>query len=177
MGVMENRKNFYIFLDIDGVLWDWDWRLEQIKQGNIKKSISISNFNQESIKALNLLISNISKRHNCVLVISSTWRTFMDWTKQVLIKNGVLLPQTIDRTELPISTNRGVEIANYLHNKKGNKNFVILDDESKNIRKIFPENKIIKTNIKNKSLEIAQVENWLKNNFEFANEQEPELDV
>lgn len=177
MDIMENRKNFYIFLDIDGVLWDWNWRLEQIKQGNIKKSISISNFNQESIKALNLLISNISKKHNCILVISSTWRTFMDQTKQVLIKNGVALPKTITRTQLPISTNRGIEISNYLQGKKDNKNFVILDDEPKDIRKIFPENKIIKTNIKNKSLKISQVENWLNTNIELENLQELELEI
>lgn len=173
---MENMNNFYIFLDIDGVLWDWKWRLDQIKLGNIKKGISISNFNAESVNALNFLISEISAKYNCILVISSTWRNFMDETIQVLSENGVVLPETIDRTKVPISFDRGTEILDYLNQKLCNKNYVIIDDEVKNIRKIFPASKIIKTSINNASLKLSQTKEWLQNNLEINTAKTAEIE-
>lgn len=31
------KEYFYIFLDIDGVLWDWPQRIDDIKNGKVKK--------------------------------------------------------------------------------------------------------------------------------------------
>lgn len=164
-------KQFYIFLDIDGVLWDWQWRVKQIKNGKILRGTNITQFNPESVYALNILISELNKTYSCSLVISSTWRTFMDITKQTLIKNNVKLPKEVLRTNVPISQNRGVEILNFL-NAHPTDNYIIIDDETKDIEKYFPQEKIIKTNIKNKSLRLSQVKKML----ESINEQsfEPE---
>ena len=30
-------KNFYIFLDIDGVMYDWDWIIAETNAGRMKK--------------------------------------------------------------------------------------------------------------------------------------------
>lgn len=164
-------KQFYIFLDIDGVLWDWQWRIKQIKNGKILRGTNITQFNPESVYALNTLISELNKTYACSLVVSSTWRTFMDITKQTLIKNNVKLPKEVLRTNVPISQNRGVEILNFL-NAHQTDNYIIIDDETKDIEKYFPQEKIIKTNIKNKSLRLSQVKKML----ESINEQsfEPE---
>ena len=51
---MKNKENFYIFLDIDGVLWDWNWRKNEFKNGNSKQMLA-NKFNPESIAAINFL--------------------------------------------------------------------------------------------------------------------------
>lgn len=100
----------------------------------------------------------------------------MDETIQVLFENGVVLPNTIERTKVPISFDRGTEIQDYLNQKNNNSSFVIIDDEVKNIKKIFPSNKIIKTNIKNASLKLSQAEEWLQNNLQLGNTKTTEIE-
>ena len=35
--IIPPEKCFYIFLDIDGVMYDWDWIIEEINSGKMKK--------------------------------------------------------------------------------------------------------------------------------------------
>ena len=51
-------KNFYIFLDIDGVMYDWDWIIAETNAGRMKKGEFNKKFKPESINALNFLIQN-----------------------------------------------------------------------------------------------------------------------
>ena len=53
---LEFENSIVIFLDIDGVLWDWAFVKEQIACGKQKMGGSIKNFNPQSICALNYLI-------------------------------------------------------------------------------------------------------------------------
>ena len=86
---MDKRKNFYIFLDIDGVLWDWDWRLGAIDKGKIKRISYIADLNPKSIEALNFLIEKLNENFNAKLVISSTWRSNLEETREILQNNGL----------------------------------------------------------------------------------------
>ena len=63
-------EKFYIFLDIDGVLYDWVFIKNEINQGRIKMGGLIRHFNPQSIYALNYLIDGLNKLYDVNLVIS-----------------------------------------------------------------------------------------------------------
>lgn len=155
-------ENFYIFLDIDGVMYDWNYLINN----NIKNAGIIKTFNPESVKALNYLIEKLSFNYNVSLVISSTWRKDMGETVRTLIKNGLKTNlRKIFNTPITYHPNfRGLEILQFLENKKDNHNFVIIDDEMFDYLKHFKKEKIIKTDIFKGSLNMEMVENFLKNN-------------
>ncbi|MBE7075018.1 MAG: hypothetical protein E7376_03475 [Clostridiales bacterium] len=157
-------NNFYIFLDIDGVMYDWTY----IKSHTSKQSKLITNFNPQSVFALNYLINNLSKIFNVVLVITSTWRKDMQKCKNILLKNGVKLNNLSKLTCTNISQNqhlRGEEIVNYLKENSINlnNNYVIIDDEMFDYLSHFSKTNIIHTNIFNNSLNISQINEFLNN--------------
>lgn len=159
---MEGKEKFYVFLDIDGVLWDWQWRISQMKLGNVKNACSINIFNPESIQALNILMDYLGKDFNCELVLSSSWRRAFGFAIKNLYANGVHLPNNISRTSIdnPI-LNRGKRIKMYLQEKDDKDNFLILDDQKRDLKKFFSEDNIIKTNIYAQSLTLSQIQNWI----------------
>lgn len=153
------KDKFYIFLDIDGVLYDWNFI---IKNGD-KKSGTIKNFNPKSIEALNFLIEKLQYTYNVEIVITSTWRINMQKTIEILLNNGLNKTIKINSTEISnYPQNRELEILNYLQNNSC-KNFVIIDDEMFDFDKYFNKNHIIKTNIFNLSLNKEMVLKYLKN--------------
>lgn len=162
---MGNKENFYVFLDIDGVLWDWPWRLEQIKAGNFNHGCAINSFNPLSVQALNTLMHFLSNYYDCELVISSSWRRAMNFTIKNLKKNNVNMPQKIARTSTTNSPiGRGERISSYLQGNRNKDNFIILDDQERDFDKFFSPEKIIKTNIYSKSLRLSHIEQWINEN-------------
>lgn len=138
------KKNFYIFLDIDGVLND----LAFIKENLDKKNSSIIKiFNPKSVDALNYLLNTLTTCYNVNLVISSSWRINMDETVSVLKSNKILLDEiSISSTGFISPNKRGLEILEYLNDKQDINNYVIIDDEDFDFKEYFPSSKIIKTN-------------------------------
>jgi len=61
-------KNFYIFLDIDGVIYDWDFIIAETNAGRIKRGEFIKKFKPESIRALNYLIKGLEEHYDVRLV-------------------------------------------------------------------------------------------------------------
>lgn len=159
---MRGKENFYVFLDIDGVLWDWQWRISQMKLGNVKNAYSINIFNPESIEALNTLMDYLDKNYNCELVLSSSWRRAFGFAIKNLNANGVHLPDSVSRTSIDnLTLNRGKRIEMYLKGKDEKGNFLILDDQKRDFKKYFTEGSIIRTNIYTQSLTMAQIQNWI----------------
>ena len=153
--------DFYIFLDIDGVMYDWKYVLSLPKRGG-----RLDRFNPKSVSALNILTKKLSQFYQTHLVISSSWRHDMTDTKNTLIKNGVDLSNLILEAT-PISNSpleRGKELLSYFNGDVANKNYVIIDDEMGDYLKYFPRQKIIKTNMIDGSLDICQVHSFLKAN-------------
>ena len=86
----------------------------------------------------------------------------MQYVLDAFKQNGVEISCPIDKIGFYYnSIFRGREIKHYLANKQNNKNFVILDDEYFDFLKHFSSNKIIKTNIYEKSLSMDQVKHFL----------------
>lgn len=163
------KPSFYVFLDIDGVLWDWKF----IKQSRVKKGGKIITFNPESIEAVNYLLENLSLNFDPRLVISSTWRRNMDLTKRVLYASGLTIGEDkIYSTEiLPLFKARELEVARFLKSVNEKKNYLIIDDDY-DFAKIFNENRVIKTNIYDGCLQKSMIDdflNYLNRNFEEEN--------
>lgn len=153
-------KKFYVFLDIDGVLWDWNYLLKN----NIKSSGIISTFCPESIDALNYLIETLLQEYKPELVISSTWRHDMLQTVSALKKNGYNIKACrILSTEISKTPDkRALEILSYLKSRKETENFVIIDDEWFDFKQHFDISHIIKTDMFKGGLDRQKVDNFLK---------------
>ncbi|MFW6008815.1 MAG: HAD domain-containing protein [archaeon] len=156
-----NKKDFYIFLDIDGVLWDWPFLKKGIKNGSIKRGGIVKDLNKNCIFALNKLISNLNKKYNTHLVISSSWRLNMTHTIKTLYDHGLKYNGFIDRTKFLKSRIRGLEIKQYLNNKVNKRNYVVIDDETSDIYPFIPKEKVIKTNLY-QSLNNNHIKKYLK---------------
>lgn len=164
---MKNKSNFYLFLDIDGVMFDWDYIISEINTGRLKNGQSIKSFKPESVEALNYLITKISKNYNFKIVISSTWRYDMEKTRNVFKKYNIPYDNLDKTPHFPDPHERGKEILQYLdeHNfEKNQDDYVIIDDETFDYEKYFPPKKFIKTEIFHNSLSIDKVKKFLKEN-------------
>lgn len=155
-------KEFYIFLDIDGVLWDWPYLKKGINEGRIKRGGIIEDLKPESIEALNYLIEKLSIKYDVKLVISSSWRFNMERTLEIIKKAGLNYNKPIDRTIINFQS-RGIQIKEYLKDKV-NYDYVIIDDEDFDFNEHFQKEKIIKTDVMKGALSIKLVDNFLNNN-------------
>ena len=172
---MDKKENFYIFLDIDGVLWDWKWRKNAIKNGKINNTQQITEFNPKSVEALNYLSKELNKKYNVKMVISSSWRHDMNFVKkqfdtQKINYNGELYRTTI--TNQP--ERRSLEIIDFLYNHESG-DFVIIDDEKFDFDEFFSKEKIIKTSIFEGSLSKKHIDKWLENNNQFLSGQSEKI--
>ena len=163
------RENFYIFLDIDGVLWDWPDRISEIEAGNIKKGGLIKDFKPESVSACNVLIHSLGAKYDVTLIISSDWRKDMAETIVALEKNNLTQVRKIEASRLSSGRIRGLEIKEYLQDKPNKDNYLILDDEvsdilddeTSEIKTFIDKDKVIKTDMFKKALTIEQVHDFL----------------
>ena len=154
-------KNFYVFLDIDGVMYDWDYITEEINAGRVKRGGIVKKLKPESVNALNYLVSNLEKRYNTQIVISSTWRNNLERAAEILKANGFECKNEITGTPISLSPEkRGEEILEFLKEKQ-NYDFVIIDDEMFDFKKHFSEDKIIKCEIYHSALSLGKVKNYL----------------
>jgi hypothetical protein len=153
-------KKFYIFLDIDGVMYDWDYIISEVKSGRMKRGESIRKFKPESIDALNLLIGELGKNYNVRLVISSTWRGNLPFAVKTLKNNGLIYEQEVERTPISDPAKRGEQILDYLSDKE-NFDFVIIDDEMFDFKKFFNKEKIIKCEMFHNALSLNMVNEYL----------------
>lgn len=156
------KPKFYIFLDIDGVMYDWN----VIKSNNLSFSGIIDKFSVQSVNALNYLTKQLSIDYIPVIVISSTWRHDMFRTIKILKSNGVNLDLK-NLSSTPITNEprkRGEEILSFLTTVKDCQNFVIIDDEMFDYEKHFTKDKIIKTNIQNDCLKVRHINDFFSKN-------------
>ena len=163
------KERYYIFLDVDGVLYDYAW----IKKNN-KDVRTIRKFKKESIDALNLLISNLEKKYDVDIVITSTWRLYKFQTLLSMLEySGLNYAKDIHKTHESIRPfTRGEDILSYLKHRKNPNNYVIIDDESFDFAKYFNTTKIIKPNIQNNALNTEMFTKFLSDNKLLKNDKE-----
>lgn len=176
------REKFYVFLDIDGTLWD----MKDLH----KRNKVVVELNPESIQAVYALVDSLEQKYDAELVITSRRRT--DWCEclRFLQQEGFdIFKYDLHRTHLiNWKKPRGVKIAEYMYNdrignsgyepklfsrlfekhmaKKENQkmknNFVVIDDDMAPLKDyILPEN-IIQTSREKRSLDMEMVEEFLR---------------
>lgn len=169
-GCYYNKKNneriFYIFLDIDGVLNNMNYWDECFDRHHVKGIMSMHcfPFDPKCLSNLMKLNQELQKQnHNVKIVLSSTWRlnqVDIEIVNSRLAEYGM----RIFATTISLSSGkRGLEIKNFLEDEKYGKadNYLILDDEIKDIVEQFEEKHIIHTNF-NTGFDNAKLEEAIK---------------
>ena len=170
---MDNKNKFYVFLDIDGVLWDWNY-LKQVesKQNTIVRADSVLNPN--SVQALDRLLGILEKGYDTRLVVSSSWRNIKAKREKgyLLYDYGFQyrkpLDHTILRDDMIRPMNRGEEIQHYLdtHGVSAiDGDYVIIDDEMDYLRPYQNLGKVIKTSMA-QGLNNGHINRYLRDNPE-----------
>lgn len=143
-------KPFYVFLDIDGVMNDFEyWNKCKQKHGN-GRVMSLQNypFNPDSLNNLMLLKQELQhKQYAMRIVLSSTWRLDGESTAIVNSRLAEYGMQIYDKTSNTISrlnSLRAFEIKEWLKVHKSPINYIILDDAD--VSDEFEEKHYVKTN-------------------------------
>ena len=157
------KKDFYVFLDIDGVLWDWKFIREMVESGKLKRGGLINTFNPQSIRAIDNLLYGLEKQYNVQLVLSSTWRYEMHTAIKTLKRNGFEHYAQMDTTPITRTPeHRGLEILKYLEDKQKPYDFLVIDDEMYDFADCFDLSHLIKTSMVDASLSQSQVDAFLQ---------------
>jgi len=155
------KEKFYVFLDIDGVLWDWDV-LDEMGQSTSPNGSCIDLFCKSSVEALQFLCDELQKQYEIDLVITSSGWDKLNELVPLLHRHGFAFPKETHTTRF-IDRKRTLEIQDYLQDKKNAQNYVIVDDETIDIKEHFNCEQIITTNIFHNCLKKSQVETFLNN--------------
>ena len=162
--IKNNKENFYVFLDFDGVLNDFLTVPGLHKIGGFfVKNTDSNTFNKESIQAVNYLLKALETKYNVKLVLSSFWRLNFEKAKSVLKNNGLEYDGEIGRTPKLKGKKRAIEILRYLaehEDRNVTQNFLTIDDKG-HLPKYFKDQNSIKTNIINGSLTMSDILNYL----------------
>lgn len=161
------KDNFYIFLDIDGVLNHVRWFKKCLLENLEKKGFHLF-FCPANIENLNVLLNYYkSKNFKTQIILTSTWRlTDKDYEtcKNMLIKYGLNYQDEFDRTDLKPRGIRGRQIKNYMYEHNINKNFVIIDDKTKYLKDyFFKKDLIVSSGLFAHGLTRENVENYIAN--------------
>jgi hypothetical protein len=168
---MDKKQKFYIFLDIDGVMWDWNY-LKQVetKANTIVRADSV--LNPKSVQALNALIATLDNAYDTRLVVSSSWRNVKAKRENnyMLYDYGLKYNKPIDhtilRSDMDRPYTRGQEIEDYLDKHMVSAmhgDYVIIDDEMDTLKPYQNAGKVIETSM-SKGLSMDHIRDFLRDN-------------
>jgi len=126
---------FLIFLDIDGVLVDWN----TIASPEYKKNRDY--FRPKCVEAFNLF----SEVPNCAIVVSSAWRigqTTEDLQK-LFMKNGVVVSVIGKTSSASIKADRGEQILSWIEENNYSGEYIVIDDEMSDITEHIASGKLV----------------------------------
>lgn len=192
---MEETKQkpiYYVFCGIGGVLWDLEYAKSM--HGPFLDTIQTPVLKPESVKALNLLLKSLEKNFDTKLIITSTQRKNLDTCVRYLSYYNLDYDKPIFATKFTAGP-RGEKIIDFMEKdnlspqkpltladklkikiKKSSKNtnfqnYVVLDNNRNAISKYIPNDRTIKTTLKNEALTVANVMEYLsKNGYEIDKE-------
>lgn len=186
------KQNYYVFLDIDGTLWDAKFAYP--KYGFQMNYISEPVLKPESIEAVNLILKSLETSYNPLLVITSSKRKNLFACTRYLMDNGLDYHKTIYATQYPSVINRGHSIVDFMEERgegplpyRTIKNafaklvheiwnddfdrYVVLEDEKSKIKDAIPPSRRIMSDHNKKSISLSQVKSYLKKNNISLNEE------
>jgi len=133
---MRSRYNKVIFLDIDGVLVNWNYTPEH-EVGRLKRT-----FDPECLQ----LLEDFLREHTDVgIILSSTWRKTPEGRSDMRRQSPILAERHRASTGAILSS-RSQEIADYLDNPRDQiTHYVVLDDALID-PKLIPSEQVVRTN-------------------------------
>jgi len=155
----------YIFLDIDGVLNDGCYSTKQHKKYGGRFFAETVPFNPRSLRNLKKIIDKTGGIEHTVIVLTSTWRKLernmivlearlMEYGIKIIRENKTENMNGQKGKEIERWLKENDKVINYFYadNKEyevdipNESNFIIIDDETYDIRKYFTPDHIIKVN-------------------------------
>lgn len=181
---MQEKEQYFVFLDIDGTLWDMDYNSDRYSNVHY---VEWPKLKPGSIKALKTLLYSLEQEYDTVLVISSKRREDIDDCKEYLKANKFVFNKPLEKIESPSIICRGNSILNFMKNRgkapftyaessnifarlfsrikdEDYKNYVVLEDEKHLLGNYIPKNRIIMSDHNKQSINLKQVEKYLRNN-------------
>ena len=143
---MNNKNNFYIFLDFDGVFNYFDL-IKKTKKRNlhVEKALYIC---PKTISVFNRILSELRNNNFNPKIVIHSDRRFQDMDEllEQFKKFGIDYEDKYDRTGFIDKGERRVfDILKFISKNNIVDNFIIIDDNVRDIKKYFPEDKILET--------------------------------
>lgn len=173
-------KEFVIFLDVDGVLNNWDWI--KFYNNNLKSSQYFEKYiSPKNVKMLDYLLKKIEQRNfkPKIVVASTAWRDdkYIELIK-ILRRYHLGYSGTYDKTTTQENGDRLNQIKRYIKefneietNNPITDNFVIVDDETKNMQGRIDDKFILTaTGIFEQGLTKENVDGFINRYFEKDNQ-------
>lgn len=162
--VVENKKpEFYLFLDIDGVLWDIKSKPANLTliagilyNHHLHKHI----LKEDSVRAYNRLINTLEKDHHTNLIITSSWRMTRYQLIYLFHFEGLQLPDTIYVAKQKFPLDRVSVVRGYLDRLVKDSPYLIIDDRP-SVKRAYPD-VTIKTSIFSHALSSRDVDDYLQ---------------
>ncbi len=161
-GVAGKKPEFYLFLDIDGVLWDIKHKpLNLAIMGGLLYNLKSNRYmvNEGSREAYNRLLSTLNEKYHTNLIITSSWRMTGSQLTIMFYKEKLILPDTIYVAKKKFPLDRNKVINAYLDRLVKDRDYLILDDRP-SVKRAFRD-KTIKTSIWNHALSRDDVDEYL----------------
>lgn len=168
------KPKFSVFLDFDGVLNDTSNIRNILKCGGLFASKNDKKiFNEESIDALNILISSLATKYDVGLVLTTFWRLNLDKCIQLLKFNGLQFDGNYDAIPFMLHQSRAKEIHAYIEFHRI-ENFCVIDDLP-TLKKHFVAKNSIRTSMLNSALNKSKVNDYLQKFYPDLIETEKEI--
>ena len=167
------KKKFFIFLDIDGTLYDYN----EIAAGH--NLDGVDTLKQESVDALNHLIGKLEEKYEVKLGIISEMKYYMRPLIALLKQHNLQYNGRIEPVggSYGLPKSRGHQIYKHLlvwgKESLDNGYFVVIDDQDHDFATFFNKNNIIKTGgMRGGALNMQDVEEFLERFPELINDEE-----
>lgn len=144
---IKDKEIFYIFLDVDGVLNNEEY-IEECweKNGHYAMHMNHVPFDPKCLNNLMLLVQHLRLNYEVKIILSSTWRLHeVDY--EIVDARIAEYGMTITDKTPVIHMDRGLEIQQYLQEHEC-KDYLVIDDEVRDIENVVDTSKIIHTNFK-----------------------------
>ena len=153
-------EKFYIFLDIDGVMVNWNYLLN-LKNKEEIKFLMRKGICPDNLEALNYLLDKVSKDYEPMIVFTSIRRIF-DYDELISSFKNSDLHYSGEFLQTKVNKNRvrPLEIKQFISEHNITDNFIVVDDEY--LESSFP-GKCLKTDIYNYGLTKDLVDKYFDN--------------
>lgn len=171
---MDNKKLFYIFLDVDGVLnlfnVPWATSHDHVRQpgvhGDECDKFGRFGVSQQLVDNLKYLYEYFEKSYDTIIVISSTWRIgLLKELSELLTYCGFNYTKGEFLATRFLGGNRGAEITaalNTLGLASSSRNYLVIDDEIFDMKHAIPKRAILKTSGYKGGLTRELVDSYIK---------------